>query len=770
MINTIGSPNSGQLVVGVAIVLHDKFTNQAREASKEMKRLYQDAKQVTNANLSAVRTISTMVGAGALALSAGLASAVKQGAEFVDTMTFVDAIAEKSGVSLDQLSKKARTLGRETMWTSQDIASAMQYFAMAGMNTSEIYNNIEAAANLAGSTMSALGGKGGTADIMTNIMKMFRIESSEINSTRVADVLTKGVTSSNTSLYDLAEAIKYAGTTVTNLGGSLEQTAAFVGVLGNAGIQGSMAGTAMANTYRYLTKSIEDTNFKGNKALAGLGLSKQDFLDANGSLIDMGLAMQKIAKATQGMPDTERFNTLVQILGVRGERGGSAMIKAFEDYTNLLGKLQNESQGTASEIIATRMETIAGGLNKMTSAWENVITSFTEAVSPTLTPIFNTFAALFDIMGRVLGTPIWGPIISGALVFSTTLITIRAGVTALKAGFRLMFNDSTISFRNMVAVMKQGWRETTISGKQQQLIQGQIQTQAAATAATATTGANQMNAAYSGLNATLARTSLLMGATGWRRPIVTGGQRIPSTPTQVPIAPYMIPMTGPQVNRLGRKQNRQRIPTPEGRPRVSSTTPLSGMIVTGTATPRVPTQPGPIVPTTPVRPPVPTIVGVAPTIARTAGAANNAAKVGAVTAGVTAGLMRSGAIRGIGVALRGVLGFLGGPIGVALSAMIFFLPTIISALGNNSDTVEKNTAALNKHFTDIEPNRLMKDRVNPLTAEEQLLVVSKALETLNETLMNKPIGQITINVDGREAMSDVLDSNQAEQAINLGLK
>lgn len=769
MINTIGSPNSGQLVVGVAIVLHDKFTNQAREASKEMKRLYQDAKQVTNANLSAVRTISTMVGAGALALSAGLASAVKQGAEFVDTMTFVDAIAEKSGVSLDQLSKKARTLGRETMWTSQDIASAMQYFAMAGMNTSEIYNNIEAAANLAGSTMSALGGKGGTADIMTNIMKMFRIESSEINSTRVADVLTKGVTSSNTSLYDLAEAIKYAGTTVTNLGGSLEQTAAFVGVLGNAGIQGSMAGTAMANTYRYLTKSIEDTKFKGNKALAGLGLSKQDFLDANGSLIDMGLAMQKIAKATQGMPDTERFNTLVQILGVRGERGGSAMIKAFEDYTNLLGKLQNESQGTASEIIATRMETIAGGLNKMTSAWENVITSFTEAVSPTLTPIFNTFAALFDIIGRVLGTPIWGPIISGALVFSTTLITIRAGVTALKAGFRLMFNDSTISFRNMVAVMKQGWRETTLSGKQQQLIQGQIQTQARATAATVANGANQMNAAYSGLNSTLARTSLLMMAPN----------KIPRVPiiTPAPIAPIPVGMTSAQIKRAARKQARQTIPTPQNSGTVVTRRFGSGSITSTTGgptpTPRITPSSqvrSPGLGTTVTRPVIPTIVGVAPTIAKTAGAANNATKVGAVTAGVTAGLMRSGVIRGIGVALRGVLGFLGGPIGVALSALIFFLPTIISALGNNSDTVEKNTAALNKHFTDIEPNRLMKDRVNPLTAEEQLLVVSKALETLNETLMNKPIGQITINVDGKEAMSDVLDSNQAEQAINLGLK
>lgn len=494
-----GSPNQGQLQIGIALVLQDRFSNQAREASAQIRRLHNDAKVVTNANLNAVKSLSQMGFAAGTAASLGLANVIQRGATFVDTMTFVDAIAAKSGVTMEQLSEKARTLGRDTMFTSQDIASAMQYMAMAGMSTKEIWANIEATANLAGGTMTALGGKGGAADIMTNIMKMFRIASTEINSTRVADILTKGVTSANTNLYDLAEAIKYAGTTVTNLGASLEQTTAFIGVLGNAGIQGSMAGTAMANTYRYLSKSIEDTRFKGHKALKALGLGREDFVDANGNLIDIGLAMQKIAKATSGLSDTQKFNTLVSILGVRGERGGSTMVQAFEDYSNLLNKLQNEAGGTAAEVMAKRMESIAGGINKMVSSLENIQTTFTQSVAPALTPIFNGIAYIFEAIGKFFNIPILGTAVSSLIVFGTALFTVRMGLIALRASWRLMFNDSTVTFSNMIAVMKAGWKSASIDAAQYQAIEAGIIAQRKAGIVSSAVGAGAF-AANAGLN------------------------------------------------------------------------------------------------------------------------------------------------------------------------------------------------------------------------------------------------------------------------------
>ena len=470
---TSGSPNGGQLQIGIALVLQDRFSNQAREASSQIRRLHQEAKNVTNANLSAVNSMSSMGAAAGAAALYGIGGMVKQGAKFIDTMTFVDAVAEKSGITMAQLQDKAQSLGKETMFDSQDIASAMQFFATSGQNTKEIYNNISAAANLAGGTMSELGGKGGAADIMASVMKQFQIASTELNSARISDVLVKGVTSAKTNLYDMAEAIKYAGSTVTTLGGSLEETVAMLGVMGNAGITGSMAGTSIANAYRYLAKSIGDDKFKGHKALASLGLGKQDFLDANGQMIDMGLAMQKISKAAQGKGNLEWFNDLVNILGVRGQRAGHVLIQSFGEYSEILGKLEN-SQGMAQNVMSMRMASLAGSLDKVSSSLENIITTFTTSLAPVITPIFNRVSSIFDKVRDVLAIPVLGSVISTFITFGTALVTIRLGLIALKSGWRLMFNDSTVTFANMISVMAAGWRKATMSAEQYAAIQAGI--------------------------------------------------------------------------------------------------------------------------------------------------------------------------------------------------------------------------------------------------------------------------------------------------------
>jgi TP901 family phage tail tape measure protein len=471
---TSGSPNSGQLQIGIALVLKDRFSNQAREASSQIRRLHNEAKVATNANLSAVRTMASAGAALGAGASMAMFGAIRHGAEFIDIMTQVGAIATEDTVKLKDLSDQAQSLGRQTMFTSLDIASGMQYFAMAGMSTKEIKANMGAVANLAAATRTQLGGKMGAADIMTNIMKMFRVESTEANAARISDVLTKAVTSANMSLLDMAESIKYAGTTVTNLGGSVEQTAAFIGVLGNAGLQGSLAGTAITNAYRYLSKSIGDPTYRGNKALTNLGLSKEDFMDAQGGLIDIGMAMQKIHEATRGMSDLDRFNTLISILGVRGERGGSVMIKAFDDYSNLLNRIQSESSGTAQGIMDERMGTIAGGIVKMTSALENIKTTFTESIAPVVTPFVNAVAIIFDGIRKIIQAPVIGKFISSLVLIGTVTLTIRLGFLALKATMKLMFNDSLVSLKNMFAAMMGGWKGANISALQYQATEAAI--------------------------------------------------------------------------------------------------------------------------------------------------------------------------------------------------------------------------------------------------------------------------------------------------------
>ena len=290
---TSGSPGSSSLEIGIALVLQDRFSNQAREASNTIRTLHRDAKNAINANLQAALSGANSIQSIGMGIARGLSDTVLHGAEFIDTMTMVSAITGSTEQMMSQLSDTAQTLGLQTMFDSQEIASGMKFLAMAGNEAKDINEMIKGAAYVAGATGMELGGKGGTADMITNVMRMFKIEASEA-STVVGDQLAKAAMSSNVSMMDLAQSIKYAGADLVTLKQDLPQVAAMIGTLGNAGIQGSMAGTAIANMARYFNKSISDPNFKGGKTLEKLGLSKQDFVDAKGDLLDFSTILEKL--------------------------------------------------------------------------------------------------------------------------------------------------------------------------------------------------------------------------------------------------------------------------------------------------------------------------------------------------------------------------------------------------------------------------------------------------------------------------------------------
>lgn len=681
--------------------MEDRFSNQARESSKEIRRLHQEAKNITNANLNAVNRMATAGMAIGSAAAYGIGEAVLQGAKFIDTMTFVKAIAKDTGIDFSLLSQRAKTLGKDTMFTSQDIGSAMQYMAMAGQGTTEIFNNITAAADLANATMSELGGKGGAADIMTNIMKMFMIDSTEANSTRVSDVLTRAVTRSNTNLYDLGEAIKYAGTTTTNLGATLEQTAAAIGVLGDAGIQGSMAGTALANAYRYLSKSIGDPNFKGGKALAALGLSKSDFIDANGQLIDLGLALQKIANASRGLGELDQYNLLVNILGVRGERAGSTMIRAFQNYTNLLDELNNNSQGAAASVREQRMASFAGAIETVQSTWENLTTSFAESLGPTLTPWLRGIGKILEGVQAIFDSPI-GPFVSALVTGTVVLGTINASVIALKSSMRLLFNDSTVSLRNMFLVMKQGWKASTISAAEYAAMQRSIIAQGKAGLAGRGVG-----------NAML----------------------------------YQEWMRSHQGQYLGKIMGKE---DKTGRMRYYAQTASGGTrrISEAVAT-RYAQRYNPL-----------SLIG---------GAAGAAAGGAALRFGASS-------------VMRGALAFFGGPWGLALSAIITFLPMIITALNKNNDQSSETNSLLKATLTSKEERQQRIDAANLTTAEREVLntdalvkfytSLDKFNANMERNFANAQPGTKSINIylDGNLIGSKAINEHSQNEVIEVGGK
>lgn len=453
---TSGSPGSS-LEIGIALVLQDRFSNQAREASNTIRKLHNDAKMAVDANLNAgIGVANTMTSIADNAFSV-LSASVVAGAEFIDTMTTVGAITQATESQMRELSDIAQTLGLESMFNSQEIASGMKYLAMAGNDFNEVTQMIRGAVMVAGASGMEIGGKGGAADIITNVMRTFRQEG-ERASVVVGDQMTKAALSANISMTDLAESIKYAGADMVTLNQTLPQTMAMIGTLGNAGIQASMAGTAISNMARYLNKSIADPNFKGGKALASIGLSSEDFLDTTGSIIDLGDALEKIKIATQDMNASQRNLIMNQIFGVRGMRAAVAMMNDLEGYRELLNKIQNESSGTASEMMDKRMSSLAGRLDAMVNSFENLATTFATSVTPVLGPIFDAVGYVMGILRNILATPVLGTFIAGFTTLGVLAGVVFPRIIKFWASIKLLRNDSQISMANFFAILRGGWR------------------------------------------------------------------------------------------------------------------------------------------------------------------------------------------------------------------------------------------------------------------------------------------------------------------------
>lgn len=471
---TSGSLRGNSLEIGIALVLQDRFSNQAKDASAAIRRLHNEAKEAVIANLQTADSILGNVYNGFLNVATGIADTVLQGAEFIDTMTTVSAITGSTREQLQMLSETAQSLGLETMFGSQDIASGMKYLAMAGNTVEQVNDMIKGAAYVANATGMELGGKGGAADLITNVMKTFKIVGNGA-SELVGDQLTKATLSANISMTDLAESIKYSAADMVMLKKELPEVAAMIGTLGNAGIQGSMAGTSLGNMARYLIKAFNPKT-DAYSFLQRMGLSQQDFVDAQGDLIDFGDIMEKISKGVENLPSIDRGKAIGAIFGVRGQRAANAIMNDLEGYRGLLDQIQNNSAGFAKDIVDKRMNTLAGSIDKVSSAWENLKVAFTEQIGPALMPILNTISQIIEAVREFVTTPV-GAFASQVFVLSTFIGLVGTKVLQLITKWRLLRSDTQIGFTNMFRLIRGGWQGATLDLQNYMRLQGLLNAQ-----------------------------------------------------------------------------------------------------------------------------------------------------------------------------------------------------------------------------------------------------------------------------------------------------
>lgn len=455
---------SSALGIGLTMFLRDQFSGPAQRIRNSNIAMQDSMRRTQEESLRHSRNLNAGIALAGAAASRYLFRTIKEQSRFGYEMEFVKSITSATREEATALGKQAMQLGQDTMFFAQDVAEGMRFMAMAGMSAKQVKENIAGAVNLAGATMTQLGGKGGAADIMTNVMTQFKINAKYAND--AADMLTYGVTRSNTNLFDMGEAIKYAGSTAMDLNVTLPETIAMVMALGNAGMQGSMAGVAMENAMRYMTRSFGDfASSNSKRALAELGLTVKDFVDNKGNLISMTEAMQKMGRAIdqnfgEGM-NVKKQDILQNIFGVRGKRSASLFLRNLEQFSTFTADVSTKSAGHSSRVMSDMMNTLHGQIDRTASAWDNLWTKFVEAISPVAKWVLNVFDRLFTGIQKVLDIPYLGRALATGVTGFVLITTAAAGYRAVVSGLRLLHSQLAVQTTTTTTTAVAGWNAQT---------------------------------------------------------------------------------------------------------------------------------------------------------------------------------------------------------------------------------------------------------------------------------------------------------------------
>lgn len=442
--------SNGLVNVGVAMVLQDKFTSEAGKISSSFKSMMGE--------MSAWgRSIDMSMGGfeGAKKAVSSMYDAFKYSAKVSKDVFLTARMAGATHKEQKELLDLAQEINARNPLTAADITSGEKFLAMAGNSVEQIKSMIEPAAQLAAIFSMPLGGKGGVADLMTNIMSTFGIDSSQAS--KVADVLGIATTSANVNLNDMAMAFQMSGAELRNAKVPLTDAAAAIGILGNQGIQGTKAGTALANMYRYLTLSITGSNKKGTNALKAIGLDPKSLIDANGNIKSLGYIINAIHEKLGDNPSTIKATPFMHsVFGVRGQRSIAALLLDNNTkFQEILAKYQMSSNQnwTANTTKQYLSDEAQGTLDAFTSALENLKVEFGEAFTPVFKPVISALGIITKIITNLTSTGLGGFIARYGML-ATIGFTVVRGVQLIRGTWRMI--NALAATQNIELTTEQG--------------------------------------------------------------------------------------------------------------------------------------------------------------------------------------------------------------------------------------------------------------------------------------------------------------------------
>lgn len=314
----------------------------------------------------------------AAALGGVAAAAIKVGSDFESQMSRVKAISGATGEEFEQLKAQAMQLGADTSFSASQAAEGMENLAAAGFTTSEIMSAMPGLLNLAAASGEDLAS---SSDIAASTLRGFGLAASD--AAHVADVLAANANRTNSSVADTGEAMKYIAPLARAAGLSLEETAAAIGIMANAGVNGSQAGTSLRGALSRLSKPTKDMS----EAMDELGIS---FYDSNGKMKSLTEQVGMLRQATEGMTDEQKNNYLVTLYGQEALSGMLALINEGEGSLGELTNAYKNCDGAAQEAAETMQDNLPGALEQLSGSAETLGLAFYNSVADNLKNAANT--------------------------------------------------------------------------------------------------------------------------------------------------------------------------------------------------------------------------------------------------------------------------------------------------------------------------------------------------------------------------------------------
>lgn len=354
-------------LVGKIVLDSDEFNGKVDTAMSKVESL---ASGFQKAGDKVTKVGSSLTKAVSLPLIALGGASVNTAASFEDSMLKVQSLSGATQEEYERLTAAAKEYGATTAWTAKDVANAMGYMALAGFDTKDILASIGGMLSLASASGEDLAT---VTDILTDSMTAFGDSAGDAS--RYADVLATTQAKTNTTVGLLGEAFKYVAPLAGAYGYQLEDVSAALGMMANAGVKGSMSGTALS---AIITRLGTNTN-KARDAIEELGV---EFYNSDGTARNLSDVLKDLCDATAEMDTHQKAALASTVAGMEAQKGLLAILnQGSAAYEDLEGKIKS-CNGTASEMAQNMESGLGGSIRSLKSSLEGASIVIGEKLAP----------------------------------------------------------------------------------------------------------------------------------------------------------------------------------------------------------------------------------------------------------------------------------------------------------------------------------------------------------------------------------------------------